>query len=67
MIFKRRELTSLLIFAFFILISQDSFAQYQNNQPEVFVFTDINLGGGDPDDRQSLIHSGTFLTAWGNE
>jgi hypothetical protein len=22
----------------------------------VFVFTDINIGGGDPDDRQSLVH-----------
>ncbi len=25
-------------------------------KPKVFVFTDINIGGGDPDDRQSLIH-----------
>lgn len=24
--------------------------------PRVFVFTDINIGGGDPDDRQSLAH-----------
>ena len=26
------------------------------SKPKVFVFTDINLAGGDPDDRQSLIH-----------
>ncbi len=25
-------------------------------KPKVIVFTDINIGGGDPDDRQSLIH-----------
>jgi hypothetical protein len=25
-------------------------------KPRVFVFTDINISGGDPDDRQSLIH-----------
>lgn len=25
-------------------------------KPKVMVFTDINIGGGDPDDRQSLIH-----------
>jgi len=26
------------------------------NTPRVFVFTDINIDSGDPDDRQSLIH-----------
>lgn len=26
------------------------------NRPRVFVFTDINIDSGDPDDRQSLIH-----------
>ena len=26
------------------------------DKPRVFVFTDINLVGGDPDDRQSLVH-----------
>jgi hypothetical protein len=26
------------------------------HKPRVFVYTDINLAGGDPDDRQSLIH-----------
>lgn len=25
-------------------------------KPRVFVFTDINIDSGDPDDRQSLIH-----------
>jgi hypothetical protein len=28
----------------------------QKAKPRVFVFTDINIGGGDPDDRQSLVH-----------
>jgi hypothetical protein len=27
-----------------------------NQQPRVFVFTDINIDSGDPDDRQSLVH-----------
>lgn len=26
------------------------------NNPRVFIFTDINIDAGDPDDRQSLIH-----------
>ena len=29
---------------------------YAVEKPRVFIFTDINLVGGDPDDRQSLIH-----------
>ncbi|TDB59518.1 nucleoside hydrolase-like domain-containing protein [Arundinibacter roseus] len=28
----------------------------QTTKHRVFVFTDINIGGGDPDDRQSLVH-----------
>ncbi len=28
----------------------------QSTKHRVFVFTDINIGGGDPDDRQSLVH-----------
>lgn len=28
----------------------------QANQPRVFIFTDINIDAGDPDDRQSLVH-----------
>lgn len=27
-----------------------------SDKPRVFIFTDINLAGGDPDDRQSLVH-----------
>jgi hypothetical protein len=30
--------------------------QKKENRPRVFVFTDINIDSGDPDDRQSLIH-----------
>nr|MBI1232492.1 DUF1593 domain-containing protein [Cytophagales bacterium] len=29
---------------------------YADAKPRVIVFTDINIGGGDPDDRQSLVH-----------
>ncbi|MFC4873955.1 nucleoside hydrolase-like domain-containing protein [Negadavirga shengliensis] len=31
-------------------------ANAQKEQPKVFVFTDIHIGSGDPDDRQSLVH-----------
>ena len=31
-------------------------ADRTEHKPEVFIFTDINLSGGDPDDRQSLLH-----------
>ncbi len=41
----------LLVFIFFC-----SLAFAQNQKPKVFIFTDINIGGGDPDDRQSLVH-----------
>lgn len=30
--------------------------KHESNTPRVFVFTDINIDSGDPDDRQSLIH-----------
>lgn len=33
-----------------------SFNGIANNTPRVFVFSDINIDSGDPDDRQSLIH-----------
>ncbi len=39
-----------------ILIFISSHLYGQDSKPAVFVFTDINLAGGDPDDRQSLIH-----------
>ena len=44
-----------LIFYFLLcrLLSTGIFAQ---ENPGVFVFTDINIDAGDPDDRQSLIH-----------
>lgn len=32
------------------------FAFHGISKPGVFIFTDINIGGGDPDDRQSLVH-----------
>lgn len=32
------------------------FASLIDAQPRVFIFTDINIDAGDPDDRQSLIH-----------
>jgi len=43
----------LIIFFLFVLFSCQ---QKKENHPRVFVFTDINIDSGDPDDRQSLIH-----------
>ena len=47
----------------------------QNEKPRVFVFTDINIDQGDPDDRESLVHllwyanelniEGTVPDRWG--
>jgi hypothetical protein len=28
----------------------------QTSKPRIFIFTDINIDSGDPDDRQSLVH-----------
>ena len=42
-----------LIFSL-VLLSLSTYAQL--DKPKVFVFTDINIDQGDPDDRQSLIH-----------
>ncbi len=50
---KRILMLSLFFASIFILLI--SFQQ-NNLQPRVFVFTDINIDSGDPDDRQSLIH-----------
>jgi len=36
----------------FVLLSSTSI----ESKPRVFIFTDINIDAGDPDDRQSLIH-----------
>lgn len=44
--------TGLLCFGEMMVFSPKLFAQ----KPRVFVFTDINNAGGDPDDKQSLIH-----------
>ena len=43
-----------LITIIFFLISFSLFAK--ESKPRVFIFTDINIDKGDPDDRQSLIH-----------
>jgi hypothetical protein len=44
----------LILSCLFCIAYTSLFAQQQ--KPRVFVFTDINIGGGDPDDRQSLVH-----------
>lgn len=43
---------------FFLIVLLAFFISYSKAQdkPRVFVFTDINIDSGDPDDRQSLIH-----------
>ncbi len=42
-----------LLLIFLILLLSQNIAQ---TNPRVFVFTDINIDAGDPDDRQSLVH-----------
>lgn len=44
-----------LLFILLILVAA-TFNLKSENRPRVFVFTDINIDSGDPDDRQSLIH-----------
>lgn len=44
-----------LIYMIFTIISFAS-CKSQEAKPRVFVFTDINIDKGDPDDRQSLVH-----------
>jgi hypothetical protein len=39
-----------------IIALSSSLLAKQNERPRVFIFTDINIDQGDPDDRQSLIH-----------
>lgn len=41
-----------ILLILFISITTSAWA----SQPRVFVFTDINIDAGDPDDRQSLVH-----------
>ena len=59
----RSSLFLLYIGLFFSLLAPLAAAQSENqagtqaeDKHRVFVFTDINLVGGDPDDRQSLVH-----------
>lgn len=44
-----------LMFAFHSVGSRTCFST-ERERPRVFVFTDINIDAGDPDDRQSLVH-----------
>jgi hypothetical protein len=44
-----------LIFVF-IIIAIQPFNCIAESKPRVFIFSDINIDSGDPDDRQSLIH-----------
>ncbi len=48
-----KKLNLLLTFLILIAVSLNLKSE---NRPRVFVFTDINIDSGDPDDRQSLIH-----------
>lgn len=44
-------------FLFFLLILSVLACRKENTEhPRVFIFTDINIDAGDPDDRQSLVH-----------
>ncbi len=46
-------------FTFYILVLSLAFKACQKQEllkPRVFIFTDINIDAGDPDDRQSLVH-----------
>lgn len=45
-----------ILFSMFIALSFLSCNKGDSHLPRVFVFTDINIDKGDPDDRQSLIH-----------
>ena len=51
---KHILITELLILSGFLVMF--SYQQKNETRPRVFVFTDINIDSGDPDDRQSLIH-----------
>jgi len=48
-------MTRVLIYMIIIIISMAG-CKSQEAKPRVFVFTDINIDKGDPDDRQSLVH-----------
>ena len=44
------------LISIFILLFISATVFAQESKPRVFVFTDINIDAGDPDDRQSLVH-----------
>jgi hypothetical protein len=46
---KKTLLTALLVFCTILCYARKA-------KPRVFIFTDININKGDPDDRQSLVH-----------
>ena len=48
-----RQFYLLLVFGPFMSGCNASTHEYK---PQVFIFTDINIDQGDPDDRQTLIH-----------
>ncbi|CAN5583063.1 hypothetical protein BH23BAC1_BH23BAC1_38450 [soil metagenome] len=39
-----------------VLLVLCAFTSFAQGRPKVFIFTDINIDKGDPDDRQSLVH-----------
>jgi hypothetical protein len=43
-------------FVISLLITCCSLTVWSQSKPSVFIFTDIHIGKGDPDDRQSLVH-----------
>jgi hypothetical protein len=47
---------NLHLFLILVFITSTGVQLKSENRPRVFVFTDINIDSGDPDDRQSLIH-----------
>lgn len=55
---KNKNLSMLhkILFSMVIALSLLSCNKGDSHLPRVFVFTDINIDAGDPDDRQSLIH-----------
>ena len=46
----------LLTIASLVLLAANTGSATGGDRPRVFVFTDINIEAGDPDDRQSLVH-----------
>ncbi|MEM9327646.1 MAG: nucleoside hydrolase-like domain-containing protein, partial [Bacteroidota bacterium] len=40
----------------FVALCLGGILSFAQDKPRVFVFTDVNINSGDPDDRQSLVH-----------